>query len=220
MTSKPDYNKVIKKLRRSYDLMTYERDKKPIEKWKLSERQLFVEMLVKEDKRTLLEIGAGTGIHGKFFQEHGIQVICTDLSKEMVNLCRKKGLTAYEMDFLNMDFPSNSFEAVFALNCLLHVPKNDFKSVLKEIHRILKPFGLFYLGQYGGKESEGIFEEDTYEPKRFFSILSDHRIKKYVRSYFKLKNFKRISLKDENDFHFQSILLQKDNPDHKLQDIH
>ena len=138
MSGKGSYSHVIKNLRQSYDHMAVERDKEEVSSWKRSERQRFLDLLHEEDKKTLLEIGAGPGVHGKFFQDNGMQVICTDLSPEMVFLCREKGLTAYEMDFLNLDFPDNSFDAVFVLNCMLHVPRKDFRTVLRRLKKIVE----------------------------------------------------------------------------------
>lgn len=54
-----------------------------------------------------------------------LQVVATDLSPAMVGFCRQKGLDAHVMDFLHLDFPAGSFDAVYALNCLLHVPNAD-----------------------------------------------------------------------------------------------
>ena len=62
----------------------------------------------------------------------------------MVASCRNKGLEAYEMDFLNLDFPSGSFEAVFAMNCPLHMPCRDLPQALAAIRDLLSPDGLFY----------------------------------------------------------------------------
>jgi ubiquinone/menaquinone biosynthesis C-methylase UbiE len=85
-------------------------------------------------------------------------VTCIDLSNEMVNLCQEKGLNAHVMDFYDLQFPDQSFDAVFALNCLLHVPKANLESVLKEVHRVLRDGGLFFCGVYGGQDTEGIWE--------------------------------------------------------------
>ena len=80
--------------------------------------------------RKLLEIGAGPGHHAKFFQDNGIAVKCIDLSPKMVKLCIDKGLDAQEMDFSRLTFSNDSFDAVWALNCLLHVPKVELPGVL------------------------------------------------------------------------------------------
>jgi SAM-dependent methyltransferase len=203
------YTQVINDLRQSYDHMAEERDKHEIESWKIEERCQFLSLLQKEGKKNLLEIGAGTGLHGKFFRDSGLKVVCTDLSSEMVKLCQKKGLTAYVMDFLNLEFPDASFDAIYAMNCLLHVPQKELAKVLSRLQNVLKPGGLFYLGQYGGRESERVWPEDHYEPKRFFSFLSDDRIKEITTKFFELLCFKQIPLERETDFHFQSLTLRR-----------
>ncbi len=104
----------------------------------------------------MLEVGAGTGQDSLFFQENGFDVVATDLSPEHVRRCREKGLDAHVMDFLGLDFPAASFDAIYAFNCLLHVSSADFPAVLKIIERLLKPGGVFFLGQHGGAESDSI----------------------------------------------------------------
>ena len=167
------YKGVIDHLRHAYDSRAQERETRPISDWKIQERARFLSLLQAEGKRRLLEIGAGAGYHARFFQDSGLEVVCTDLSPELVRLCREKGLTAYEMDFLGLEFPTESFDAVFALNCLLHVPRRDLPRVLRAIRAVLGPGRLFYLGVYGGKPHEGVWPDDTYEPKRFFCFQTD-----------------------------------------------
>jgi SAM-dependent methyltransferase len=204
------YHRVIDNLRESYDLKAEERDNDAIDSWKIEERCRFLSLLRKEGKKNLLEIGAGPGVHGKFFQDNGLDVICTDLSPEMVRLCREKGLTAHVMDFLHLDFPPSSFDAVYALNCLLHVPRKDLARVLEAIRVLLKPGGLFYLGVYGGKESERVWPEDRYEPKRFFSFLSDDQITEIATRFFELVDFEQIHLENGDPaLHFQALILRR-----------
>ena len=179
-----------------------------ISPWKAEERGRFRTELEREGKTKLLEIGSGPGRDGKFFQDSGFSVVCADLSPKMVSLCRDKGLEAYEMDFLELDFPAQSFEAVFALNSLLHVPKASLRSVLRNIHRLLQRGGLFYMGVYGGEDGEGTWKEDSYEPKRFFSFYRDHQLIQLVGEVFDLIYFRRIELNRPGRRHFQSIILR------------
>jgi len=203
------YNQVIQDLRQAYDRKAEERDHKELSPSKLRERDQFLSLLQQEGKQTLLEIGAGTGQFSKFFQDSGLTVVCTDLSPEMVRLCRAKGLTAYTMDFLSLDFADGSFDAVFALNCLLHVPKKDLPQVLGRIRAVLKPGGLFYLGMYGGKEQEGVWPEDDYEPKRFFCFHTDDQLRAAVSQFFRVESFQQILLEADEEFHFQSLILRR-----------
>jgi len=201
------YQQVTDNLRQSYDRNAAERNGSGIEAWKVKERQYFLEKLQQEGKHNLLEIGAGPGRDSKFFQDSGLDVTCTDLSPEMVELCRAKGLNAHVMDFLSLDFPDESFDAVYALNCLLHVPKQDLGSVLEKIQRLIKPNGLFFIGVYGNEDFEGAWPSDNYTPKRFFSFHTDEGIQKAVTSYFELVYFKTIPV-ENNQHHFQAMILR------------
>ncbi len=174
----------------------------------MQERELFLSWLEKEGKCRLLEIGAGTGKDSQFFQTHGMQVVCIDLSPEMVRLCREKGLTAIEMDLMALDFPAGSFDAVYAFNCLLHVPKAHLQAVLVRIREVLKPGGLFYYGVHGGIETEGVYEADDYEPKRFFAVYGDEHIQKIAAAFFDLLSFNSVPT-GHPELHFQSMLLRR-----------
>ena len=208
MTSNPLFkNNLIK----SYNKHAQERDTYKKEVWKVEERANFLALLQSKNKRSLLEIGAGTGQDSKFFQDIGMNVICIDLSPEMIKLCQQKGLSAQVMDMTNLDFPPDSFDAVYSLNSLLHIPKADFRIVLENIRKVLKPSGLFYLGVYGSDEEfEGIWEQDAYNPKRFFSFYTDENIQKITSEIFQLQYFKRIPTTG-NNLHFQSLILEKSN---------
>jgi SAM-dependent methyltransferase len=203
------YEEIIQNLRKAYDQRVEERDSKEVIGWKVAEREAFLMLLMKEDKTRLLEIGSGPGVHAKFFQERGLEVVCIDLSPEMVRRCSEKGLEAYEMDFLNLGFPSSEFEAVYAMNCLLHVPRENLSQALEEIDRVLRMKGLFYWGQYGGVEQAGIYEGDHYRPKRFFSFIRDDQLQETAKEYFEIYSFKTIELETEENFHFQALALRK-----------
>ncbi|WP_241494640.1 class I SAM-dependent methyltransferase [Bacillus coahuilensis] len=162
-----------------------------------------------ENYSRLLEIGAGTGKDSLYFKEQGLTTFSTDISSEMIKLCRDKGLNAAVMSFYNLDFPNHHFDSIWSLNCLLHVPKEDIRGVLNEIKRVLKPSGLFYLGVYGGENSEGIWEDDPYTPKRFFSFYDDASLKELLSELFIIENFEVVP-KDivGGKFHFQSVILR------------
>jgi SAM-dependent methyltransferase len=127
----------------------------------------------------------------------------------MVELCRQKGLTAYVMDMTQIQFPDGSFDAVYALNSLLHLTKAEFPVVLRRIDTLLKPEGVVFLGIYGGYEHEGIWDQDSYTPQRFFSFFSDEHLKQEVAQVFDILSFNPIVLDPENPIHFQALTLKK-----------
>jgi SAM-dependent methyltransferase len=202
-------------LRKAYDRQASDRDAADIAGWKIKERADFLSMLQKEGKHSLLEVGSGPGRDGLFFLENGLKVTCIDLSPENINLCRKKGLTAYVMDMNNMFFPDNSFDAAYSLNSLLHLSKVELPGVLKDIHYILRSGGLFYMGVYGGNDFEGFRENDVTVPPRFFSYYTDDHILEVVGEIFDILDFRRVQYREDASHHFQSLFLKKkpENPD-------
>lgn len=203
-----NYEHIITSLRQSYNQsMAEQRNQMAKEDWKVRERQHFLELLQQEHKHSLLEVGAGTGTDSLFFQEQGLQVVCTDLSPEMIKLCREKGLDAHVKDFLGLDFPAATFDAIYALNCLLHVPTADLPQVLQKLRDLLRPGGLFFLGVYGGSEEEGPHEDDWHQPPRFFAHHTDEFMQRATAPYFDMVYFKAIPLQNPS-WHFQSMILR------------
>ena len=125
----------------------------------------------------------------------------------MVECCREKGLDAHVMDFMNLDFPAASFDAVWSMNCLLHVPNADMPPVLRSIARVLRPKGLFFLGVWGGTEvGEGVVEDDWHNPPRFFSWRSDEQLKAFAQECFDEVDFHTIG---EDRRRFQALTLSR-----------
>ena len=201
------YVEVTDQLQRIYGEAVERRAKSPLEPWKIPERAAFLELLEREGRRLLLEIGAGTGVHGRFFADAGLEVVCTDLSAAMVEHCRTQGLVAVQQDFLHLDL-GRRFDAVFAMNCLLHVPRQDLPAVLASIRSTLVDGGVFFLGQYGGIDHDGVFADDDYEPKRYFSLLTDEDLLAVAREQFEIVSFRAVDIKSDDGDHFQSVVLR------------
>lgn len=194
-------------LKYSYNSQAEQRDAAQLDSWKIEERESVLCQFQANHVQNVLEIGAGPGRDSLFFSKH-LDITAVDMSEEMVRLCRQKGLHAIVMDFYELRFGDQAYDAVYAMNCLLHVPKAQLTSVLAEIRRVLKPGGLFYMGLYGGFSKDGIWELDTYEPKRYFAMYPDEEIQGIVQEYFHVEDFHTRSM-GEGQPHFQSMLLRK-----------
>lgn len=195
-------------LKDSYNNNTNLRDKNVIDLWKLEELKKVLSIIKDKKNTNLLDLGAGSGIYAKYFADNGLKVTCIDLSSNLIELCKKKGLNSHIMDFYNLTFEENCFDVVWSLNSLLHVPKNSIEQILVGVKKILKFNGLFYLGLYGGEDFQGIWHDDFYEPKRFFSFYTDESIKRLVEKYFEIVSFETIRVKNKQK-NFQSIIAKK-----------
>ena len=203
----PRYQDVTESLRTAYDGAVEHRDRTEKAPWKITERAGFLRRLRDEGCQRLLELGAGTGQDSVFFAGHGLQVVAADLSPKMVACCREKGLDARVMDLLHLDFPAESFDAVYTLNCLLHVPNADLPAAGEVIASVLRPGGLFFLGVYGHDVAEeGPFEDGIHHPPRFFSWRTDEQIQQFARQRFDIVDFHVVAPQRQ---HFQSLTLRR-----------
>ena len=192
----------------AYDRAVDYRESLQISDWKKDLRWKFLAGLKQEGRTSLVDIGAGTGIHALFFQTQGIEVSCIDLSPALVENCRQKGLPCRALSVLDLPEIGQTFDAAFALNSLLHIPSSLLPQALSNIAKILATDGLFYWGQYGGEHREGVYQDDTYQPKRFFSLLEDDQIGEFASRNFTIETFEKIQLENSSPLHFQSLLLR------------
>jgi SAM-dependent methyltransferase len=202
-----EYHRVVADLRQAYGPdAAAKRDSREKEAFKVEERRRFLDLLRDRAATRLLEVGAGTGHDSLHFQQQGLQVLCTDLSPAMVEFCRAKGLDARVADFLDLGVPPASFDAVYALNCLLHVPTPDFQRVLEAIGEVLVPGGLLYVGTWGGTDEEGPMRDDHHPVPRFFAFRSDRLMRQMLAERFHVLSFTTF---DVDGNHFQSFVLEK-----------
>lgn len=205
MSPSPLYRTIADDLRAAYDGSAEARSSSERASWQLKERESFLARLRQEGRGSLLDIGAGAGHDSEYFAEHGLTVVATDLSPQMVEMCRRRGLDAHVTDVLHLDPCQGPFDAAYAMNSLLHVPNSDLQGALAAIRRTLKPGALFYLGVYGGQDPfEGILESDWHVPPRFFSFRTDEQLIAEVQVFFLVEDFHVV----EEDRHFQALTLR------------
>ncbi|MFC4334566.1 class I SAM-dependent methyltransferase [Salininema proteolyticum] len=181
-----DYATVKSRLRKSYDKHWHDRAGMDDPAWRVKERDAFAELLESDSggPARVLEIGAGHGASSEQFAARGLDVLATDLSPNLVAECRRRGLAAEVADFSDLPYGDGSFDGVFSMNCLLHVPKAEIDGVLGEVSRVLRPGGVFYWGQYGGKDHEGPLPEDRYDPPRFFALYTSDSLRRTAERRF------------------------------------
>lgn len=74
-----------------------------------------------------------------------------------------------------LPFRSGSFDAVWAMSTLVHVPDDGFDHAVDELFRVVRSGGAVAVGTWGGFDFEGISEHGDIRPYRFFALRSHER---------------------------------------------
>jgi SAM-dependent methyltransferase len=102
--------------------------------------------------KRLLEIGCGIGVDSIQLAKRGFDVTAVDLTENALTVARqfaeRRGVS---VDFQlgnaeGLDFPDQSFDAVYSFGVLHHTP--DIERSVAEVHRVLRPGGTAYVMLY------------------------------------------------------------------------
>jgi SAM-dependent methyltransferase len=101
--------------------------------------------LLGEGPGRLLDVGCGTGAHTAALAERDWDVVGVDISEDLLERARSRGVHVVNADAASLPFEDESFDAVVSM--WTHTDVDDFGEVVREIRRVLRPSGAFvYLG--------------------------------------------------------------------------
>lgn len=95
----------------------------------------------------VLEIGCGFGAFSRLVAHRARRVTAIDLSSQMINVAKGRSANYSNLefvpgDFLQADFPAESFDCIITIATLHHLPLSE---TLKRIKSLLRPGGVFIL---------------------------------------------------------------------------
>jgi len=114
-----------------------------------SEVKEIAELLGSIGASTAMELGCGAGRHSLFLASLGYRVFALDDSSARVDLARslaqKQMLPIHFVTGLMTDLPcaDESFDYLLAWNVIYHGNRDAVQKSLSEIHRVLRPGGIF-----------------------------------------------------------------------------
>ena len=121
----------------------------------------------------LLEIGVGPGRDAATFASAGLHVTGIDLSFEHARLASSVGARTAVASVRGLPFAAASFDVVWTMSTLMHVPSTAIVGALAEVRRVLVPGGRLVAGVWGGSDLEDHLDNGRFGPPRLFSRRSD-----------------------------------------------
>ena len=159
----------------SYDAHAAHHSQKFQRMFDLSRRPEFAKFMKYLHGRKILDLGCGPGYHAQYFSTQGLDVVAADLSDEMVALCKAIDLNVVKMDIENITLEDNSFDGVWAVTSLLHIPKKNMRKVISDICRVLKKDGVLYVSFKEG-DGEGFIPDVGVSSRRYFAFWREDEL--------------------------------------------
>jgi len=135
---------LIDKTRADYNLIADEFSSTRDKPWE--ELKPLFDYYIKSNE-SVLDLGCGNGRYYEYMAP-GVKYTGIDFSEKLIELAKKRYPQASFSvgDVLKLNFPDNSFDKVFSIAVLHHIPSSSLRlKALEEIKRVLKPGGMAML---------------------------------------------------------------------------
>ncbi len=132
----------------------------------------------------ILDFGCGSGRDTKYFLSKGYHVDATDGSEELCRIAGKNtGLAVKRMFFSELD-EHERYDGIWACASVLHLPREELKSVLKKMAVAIKQNGVIYIsfkyGEFEGWRNDRYFTDFTWETfKDYMQDMRNLQIEEY-----------------------------------------
>jgi len=126
----------------------------------------------------ILDLGCGSGRDMRHFAQQGFRVVGVDYSSKLLQLAQSFTRQPLVLgNFVHLPFQNQTFDAVWSIGALLHVPRLLLPSVLAQIHTVLKPDSVFFTAMKKGT-GEGVDDLGRfhvfYQPREWKDILTEN----------------------------------------------
>jgi 2-polyprenyl-3-methyl-5-hydroxy-6-metoxy-1,4-benzoquinol methylase len=167
----------------TYDKYAQLYDEEVIDFWNNFPKTFIDKFVTSLPGKRVLNLGSGSGRDALLLREHGLEVVCLDASKSMIEMTTKLGFESHLATFSELsklDFPADSFDGVWAYTSLIHIPKEEAEEVIKQAQTLLKPKGAFVFGAIQG-DTAGMVERETMPgTTRYFKNYNNDELRQFI----------------------------------------
>jgi len=165
----------------------------------------FLSVLPKSKILDILEFGCGPGRDLCVFKSMGHRVTGLDGCEKFCKMAiEQSGCKILNQQFLKLNLKDNSYDGIFANASLFHVPSQELKRVLRELHSSLRKNGILF-----SSNPRGI--QEGWHGKRFVHYMEFETSKRFLKnSGFKiLDHYYRPEGKPRNEQPWLAIVSQR-----------
>lgn len=168
-------NQIQAELARFYEEEAHLRRRGPAQGRRVEWLERFVALLVSEERRSVIDIGAGPGTDGAAFVAVGCTYVGLDLAQANGVLALERNLCVIVGSLFDLPVVDASFDAVWSMSTLMHVPDADVDRALESICRVARPGAPVMIGQWGGSLGAVYSEGEPSGMRRLFDLRTVDR---------------------------------------------
>lgn len=151
-------------------------DKEVIEFWSKFPKAFIAKFAFLSHQGRILNVGSGSGRDALLLKEQGLDVVCLDASSAMIALTKKLGFESILARFEEINFPSESFDGVWAYTSLIHIQTEAAVETISKLHAFLKPGSPFAIGVIAGDGGTMVKRDSMPDAERYFRYYSSQEL--------------------------------------------
>jgi ubiquinone/menaquinone biosynthesis C-methylase UbiE len=134
-------------------------------------------------KGRVCDLGCGPGQIARYLHERDVDVFGIDLSHAMLEAARKAhpDIAFEQGDMCALDLPAESLAGIAAFYSIIHIPRDEVTSVLRELRRVLVPGGILFLAFHVGDEVLHVEDFWGYPVSLDFTFFTQGEMERYLR---------------------------------------
>ncbi len=133
-------------------------------------RSQFIEQLHSEERRSVIDLGAGPGGDTLELANAGLSAVGVDLAFGNAKLAAERGTTIIPAALDALPLATDSFDAGWCISVLMHIPEHQVETTLAEMVRPLRSGAPLVMGIWGGEREDAIDDYRIAGQRRLFSL--------------------------------------------------
>lgn len=169
---------------------------------------MFVTLLMREGRRRLIDVGAGPGLDAQAFTNSGIDVVGLDLTPAHGAAMAQRRIPAVVASLYQPPFGPGSFDAVWTMSTLVHVPDSRLDEALAAVIGLARAGAPVGIGTWGGFDFEGVHETGDIRPYRFFALRNHDRMRAVLARHASVDRFDVTRPAPDSDWEYQFAVVR------------